>query len=92
MCSSLDGSYIPARDYFAEAKRRNRDLKKLRSVSRAYRKTEVAAIKHRAIADQTERERAYKVQLDQFERQKRERYAGPIAGGYLWDDYLKPFR
>lgn len=48
MCWLTDTVFVPARDYLAEAKKRNSDLKKLRSVSRAYRKCAVRQIKMRA--------------------------------------------
>lgn len=43
-------SYIPARDYFSEAKKRTAHLKSLKSVSRAYRKLAVRDLKQKAMA------------------------------------------
>lgn len=43
-------AYIPARDYFSEAKRRTAHLKTLKSVSRAYRKLAVRDLKQKAMA------------------------------------------
>lgn len=52
MCTMTSGFgpvvYIPATNYLTEAKRRNRRLKALKSVSRAYRKSCVRAIKAKA--------------------------------------------
>ena len=48
MCKMVDVGYIPAASYFYLAKRKNRELKRLRSVSRAYRKSCVRAIKETA--------------------------------------------
>jgi hypothetical protein len=41
--------YIPAREYFSEAKKRTAHLKTLKSVSRAYRKLAVRDLKQKAI-------------------------------------------
>jgi len=41
-------THVPAAKYFASAKRRNAHLKRLRSVSRAYRKSVVREVKARA--------------------------------------------
>lgn len=52
MCvTGLPGTpHVPARDYFSEAKRRSAHLQPLKSVSRAYRRSEVRQIKLRAVA------------------------------------------
>lgn len=49
MCRIVGGS-IPGSDYLSAAKKRNGDLKVLRSVSRAYRASQVRHLKAQAMA------------------------------------------
>jgi len=49
MCFGPNDQRIAAIKYFSEAKRKNKHLKKLKSVSRAYRKSAVRGLKIKAI-------------------------------------------
>lgn len=51
MCD-YDGHHIAASRYLSEAKKRNKELKKLKSVSRAYRKSQVRGLKADAAREQ----------------------------------------
>lgn len=56
MCRGWDMKNIQAQRYLADAKKRTKHLKKLKSVSRAYRKAEVRGLKRRAWELQQEHE------------------------------------
>ena len=74
---------IPASHYLTQAKKRNRDLKKLKSVSRAYRKSQVRALKSTAAAIMAR---------DAFDRQAKEaeRFRMKGMNGYYnaYNSYL----
>lgn len=73
MCGTIGGYSIRARDYFTEAKKKNRHLKKLKSVSRAYRKSAVRELKAKAAGakEAADRERQERIERNLEALQKK---------------------
>ena len=69
MCVTPHGR-IPASHYLAAAKKRTRELKKLKSVSRAYRKSQVRELKHAAfMAKAMEDDEHWRVESQRMQRE-----------------------
>lgn len=81
MCASLYGQ-IPATDYFDKAKARDKHLKTLRSVSRAYRRSVVLGIKHEAARLSLS---LCEPNVSAEQERRRSRTPVPVETPYGWD-------
>lgn len=89
MCFTVD-VYVPARDYLAEAKRETKRLKKLKSVSRAYRKSKVRGLKEAAASVERQRkaDAKHRAEMAMLQAQANTPRGNPYAA-YHQPDYYR---